>query len=283
MKYKVLLTGRNNAVIDDFFTQMSEDFESVTTSTRYDDIISHFRCFKPDIFVYCLNQEMREHITRISTTKATLQKERIPFAIIGSETDCADFLQTSTIGPNLIFTKPITFTAIQERLLTFLNDKKQKEKEEALMEEVRANLAAAEDEARAAQAAAEAEAARRKHILVVDDDPMMLKMLKEHLREYYDVATAINGKVALKFLDNKKTDLILLDYEMPVENGAAVLEKLRANDATSQLPVIFLTGVTDKDKITKVLSLKPQGYLLKPIDKNMLFTSINDVFKRKNN
>ena len=102
----------------------------------------------------------------------------------------------------------------------------------------------------------------------------MLKIIKLHLHEKYDVATAISGKVAFKFLENKTTNLILLDFEMPDENGIAVLEKLRANPATKDIPVIFLTGITDRKKIQEALVMKPQGYLLKPIDRKRLLATI---------
>lgn len=118
---------------------------------------------------------------------------------------------------------------------------------------------------------------RRKHILVIDDDPRMLKTMKEQLHEDFDVATAVNGKIAMKFLENKQTDLILLDYEMPDEKGPDVLEKIRANQSTKNVPVIFLTGVTEKEKIQKALVLQPQGYLLKPINKAKLMETIAKV------
>lgn len=72
--------------------------------------------------------------------------------------------------------------------------------------------------------------------------------------------------------------MVLLDYEMPAENGAAVLEKIRSNEKTKDLPVVFLTGVTEKNKIREVLTLKPQGYLLKPIDMEKLSSTIKGIF-----
>ena len=115
---------------------------------------------------------------------------------------------------------------------------------------------------------------QRKHILAIDDNSLMLKVIKEHLHGKYDVATAISGKVAFKFLERKQTDLILLDYEMPDENGPAILEKLRSNEATKDIPVIFLTAISERDKLQKVLVMKPQGYLLKPIDPDKLLETI---------
>lgn len=121
-----------------------------------------------------------------------------------------------------------------------------------------------------------AEDERKRHILVVDDDVRILRFLKAYLREY-DVATAVNGSQAMKFLETKKTDLILLDYEMPVENGPEVLKKLRENERTKEIPVVFLTGVADSDKIQEVLLMKPQGYLLKPINRGKLMEIIKKV------
>ena len=95
------------------------------------------------------------------------------------------------------------------------------------------------------------------------------------------MATAISGKLAFTFLEKKHTDLILLDYEMPIINGGEVLKKLRENPATKDIPVVFLTGVSNRSTIQEVLAMKPQGYLLKPIDSEKLFKVIMDVLGKK--
>ncbi|MFR8119439.1 MAG: hypothetical protein ACLU70_11020 [Lachnospira sp.] len=64
MKYKVLLTGKNNVAIDEFFTKMYNSFECQTTSNRYEDMISHLHAFNPDAFVYCLQDEPVDDITK---------------------------------------------------------------------------------------------------------------------------------------------------------------------------------------------------------------------------
>ena len=117
----------------------------------------------------------------------------------------------------------------------------------------------------------------KKHILVIDDDPMMLKLIKEQLKDNYSVATAISGAIGRKFLENKKTDMIILDYEMPGESGVEVLTKIRQNPAMTKLPVVFLTGIKDREKIRKVVELKPQGYLLKPIESEQLIKTIRNL------
>lgn len=266
MKYRILLAGKNNTVIDDFFLLLGDVFNSITTSERYEDILVHIHLCKPDAFVFCGNAESREVITRMSTAKQQMKKYNIPFILIGTEEECADFNAIAPKTADLVLTKPISATVIQTAIVNFLEDKEKKEKE---VEEMQRQM---EELKRKKELAA-----LKKHVLVVDDDPMMLKLMKEYLHEKFEVATAISGKIALKFLEKKKTDLILLDYEMPGEDGPAVLEKLRANEETKDIPVVFLTGITDSEKIKKVLVMKPQAYMLKPIDVEKLMETIHSI------
>ena len=118
--------------------------------------------------------------------------------------------------------------------------------------------------------------ADRKRILVIDDDPMVLKLVKGHLGEEYDIASAISGKIAYKFLENKKVDLILLDYEMPEENGPMVYANIRKMDSeVKNVPIVFLTGVREKEKLVTALALRPNGYLPKPINGEKLISTVS--------
>ncbi len=266
MKYRILLAGNNQIVLDDFFYAMSNDFECQTTSWRFEDIECHLKYFTPDIFIYGLREDFKDNIAKIMEARGNLQKKKIPFVVIGSKEDCDNFVKVTINLADLILAKPLTAAMIEERIVAFLTEKQRREAEEKKRMELERR-----------QKAIEAEKNRRKHIIVVDDDPRMLKLIKEHLHEDYDIATAINGKLALKFLEKKRTDLIFLDYEMPDMNGPQVLEKIRENQELSDIPVVFLTGISEREKIEKVLSMKPQGYVLKPIDREKLITTIKNV------
>lgn len=274
MKYKVLLTGKNDSVIDDFFMQMNDNFEVMTTSRRFEDIIRHMTYFLPDIFVYCLYNEFRDDIVQIANLKFRLSRANIPLVIIGLKEDCDEFEKIAVNAADLVLYRPISVGVIQERLISLLKERRFME----VIDTQSANAAAAQAQEQIQTPVQETmqkvESAQRKHVLVVDDNAMMLKVIKEHLHGKYDVATAVSGKVAMKFLERKKTDLILLDYEMPDESGPVVLEKLRASDETKDIPVIFLTGVTETKKIKEALALKPQNYLLKPVDREKLLDTI---------
>ena len=67
----------------------------------------------------------------------------------------------------------------------------------------------------------------------------------------------------LKVPEGSKVDLILLDYEMPVVDGPQVLQMLRQDPATKDIPVVFLTGIGTKEAVSRVMALKPDGYILK--------------------
>ena len=259
MRYKVLLTGKNKAIKDDFFSHMDDVFQAVTTSTRVDDVARHLDFYQPDIFICCLHGETREDYTKIMEHKRRLTRDGIATVIIGTEEDCEIFQKIAVYMADLVLLKPITAGAIKDKIVQYMEEVEAEKEEQRKLQEKLALMKSQNE---------------RKHILIVDDDPMMLKLIKEHLHEKYDVATAISGKIARKFLENKKTNLILLDYEMPVENGPEFLEKIRADETLSDIPVIFLTGITQREKIQKALLLKPQGYLIKPIDKEKLLGTI---------
>ncbi|MCR4690758.1 MAG: response regulator [Lachnospiraceae bacterium] len=118
----------------------------------------------------------------------------------------------------------------------------------------------------------------KKTILVVDDDPNYLNLVREWLRGKYKVAMANSGMQAIKWLGLNNADLILLDYEMPVTSGAMVLEMLRNDEETRNIPVIFLTGKNDKNSVIAVMQLKPDGYFLKTIERKELLDKLDEFF-----
>ena len=118
----------------------------------------------------------------------------------------------------------------------------------------------------------------KKSILIVDDDPNYLGLVREWLKGTYKVTMANSGLQAIKMLGKNKVDLILLDNEMPVTSGPQVLEMLRSDPETKNIPVMFLTGKGDKESVMGVLALRPEGYFLKNITKDELLANLKDYF-----
>ncbi len=121
----------------------------------------------------------------------------------------------------------------------------------------------------------------KKSILIVDDDPNYMSLIREWLKDSYKLSMANSGLRAMKWLGSNKVDLILLDYEMPVTDGPQVLEMLRADEETKDIPVIFLTGKDDKNSVMAVLDLKPEGYFLKTVGREELVSKLKLFFLSK--
>lgn len=122
----------------------------------------------------------------------------------------------------------------------------------------------------------------RKSLLVVDDDSMMLRAMNNWFSSKYNVYMANSGMNAISLLTQHHVDLILLDYEMPVVSGLQVFEMLRSEQATANIPVIFLTAKDDRETVMKVVSARPEKYLLKTMPPEDLVKAVDDFFKGKN-
>ncbi|MBF0339598.1 MAG: diguanylate cyclase [Magnetococcales bacterium] len=106
---------------------------------------------------------------------------------------------------------------------------------------------------------------RRDTILIVDDERFSINELKEALEENYDIMVAMNGGQALKrAAASPPPDLILLDIMMPGMDGYQVLERLKSDNATHEIPVIFITGLGDSPDEARGLVMGAADYIVKP-------------------
>ena len=118
-------------------------------------------------------------------------------------------------------------------------------------------------------------------ILIVDDTPENIDILVE-LLEDFDKQIAINGEDALETAwEGDPPDLVLLDIMMPEMDGYEVCEKLRANEKTKDVPVIFLTAKTEKDNIVKGFEVGGQDYITKPFDARELMERVKTQIELK--
>ena len=119
-------------------------------------------------------------------------------------------------------------------------------------------------------------------ILVVDDNEMNRDLLSRRLqRQGYDVATAENGREALKAIEGTQFDLILLDIMMPEMNGFEVLEHLKAHPDWRHIPVIVISAAEDIDNMVKGIQLGAEDYLPKPYNTLLLKARIGACLEKK--
>jgi len=108
-----------------------------------------------------------------------------------------------------------------------------------------------------------------KRILIVDDYADHLLILQKHL-SMYKSDTARNGKLALSMAEQNIPDLILLDIMMPDMNGFTVAERLKENNKTAGIPVIFITAQSNLSSLYEGVELRKHEIVTKPYNPDVL-------------
>lgn len=119
-------------------------------------------------------------------------------------------------------------------------------------------------------------------ILVVDDNPLNVKLLAAKLsHDYYVVITASNGVEALAKIKTEKPDIVLLDIMMPELDGFETCKKMKADPATSHIPVIMVTALSDTADRIKGLEAGADDFLTKPINDVALMARVRSLLRLK--
>jgi diguanylate cyclase (GGDEF)-like protein/PAS domain S-box-containing protein len=116
---------------------------------------------------------------------------------------------------------------------------------------------------------------RKSNILVVDDTPASLKLLSDLLKaEGYEVRSAINGELAIESAIRNPPELMLLDILMPVMGGFEVCRRLKAHPATCQVPVIFVSALSETDEKVQGFALGAVDFVTKPYQRDELLARV---------
>lgn len=119
----------------------------------------------------------------------------------------------------------------------------------------------------------------KKQILAVDDTALTLSRIEDVLQDEYKVITVNSGMRAIKFLQEEKPDLILLDIRMNPMDGLETLSEIRKMNDRSDIPVIMLTGAEDKKTVIESAKLGICDYILKPFVDDELRNRIRKVLQ----
>lgn len=113
-------------------------------------------------------------------------------------------------------------------------------------------------------------------VMIVDDDEVELAIMKSQIKLIYDVVCRESGKEALDYLANteRKPDIILLDINMPGMDGYELLKIIKEEEKVKNIPVVFLTGMTDEGNEYKGLQMDVVDYLKKPVPSRILLARI---------
>lgn len=120
-----------------------------------------------------------------------------------------------------------------------------------------------------------------KKILVIDDSPTLRKLLRHYLQKKgYSVDAAHNGRVGLECIAEKTFDMIILDMDMPVMNGAQVLERLKEME-NFNTPILILSADKHDESKSTGISLGAYCYMTKPFKPPEVVERIEEFFKER--
>ncbi|MCS3553807.1 MULTISPECIES: hybrid sensor histidine kinase/response regulator transcription factor [unclassified Sphingobacterium] len=118
-------------------------------------------------------------------------------------------------------------------------------------------------------------------ILVVDDNEEILNYLKRFLEDSFDISTAADGQMALKYLETEQFDLVLSDVMMPELDGLHLCKRIKQNINTSHIPVILLTAKSETSQQLKGLEMGADDYITKPFSPALLKAKLFNLLKSR--
>ncbi len=122
----------------------------------------------------------------------------------------------------------------------------------------------------------------QKKLLIVDDNPLNLKVLDEHFKGFgFKILICKSGKLAIEICKEELPDMVLLDIMMPMMDGFEVIDELKKNKLTTDIPIIFLTARTQTDDIVKGFSKGAVDYIMKPFNPEELTVRVTTHLKMK--
>ena len=123
--------------------------------------------------------------------------------------------------------------------------------------------------------------AKESVILVVDDDPLNVKLLINILESEYEVLFALDGQKAVELATIEQPDLILLDVMMPNQSGYQSCEQLKSKAMTRDIPVIFISSLSDDDDEAKGLKCGAIDYITKPMKAAIIKARVSNHLELK--
>ena len=258
---KALIVGELNPVLMNINQCLINEFETQMCEADLETIKKMRKLLQPDLLVISQQGiDGKEDVLILDMLKEKMPK--MPIVFIETVTAKNHLSEYERVFPNFVLLKrPIVKSKLINTCYKVIGeDEKFAEK---------------------ATKAGDKKDAVKKRVMVIDDNPLLLRNMKHLLEKRYQVFIATSGEKALEFIPKKKPDIILLDYEMPGMDGRETFMKIKENPETRNIPVLFLTGISDKAHIYAALELEPAGYILKPAAEEKLFSQIEQALIEK--
>lgn len=248
MKNKILLVGKISEILGSIHDALDSEFDVQMCSFQMNSTASMVKVLRPSMIVVCtvgiydFDEDFVNWIDKGSGT--------IPVVFIVKKEDMELYIRLCHTARYSYLNPPINLDTIVDTCKSIMSGN-------------------------VPEARSDEPKVKKRQILTIDDSAMVLRYVKNVLKDEFEVLLATSGEMGLKKAQEVKPDLILLDYEMPGMDGRETFLNLKVEEETENIPVIFLTSVSDTKKVKEVLDMHPAGYILKPMDADQLLTKVH--------
>lgn len=118
----------------------------------------------------------------------------------------------------------------------------------------------------------------RNKVLILDHDKTTLCQMKDYLKDKYAVEIMNDCHNVAEYLKHNIPGLIIFDIDMPDMSGIDACEDIKNRDEFADIPVLFMTDKPDADSVTRCARFKPEGFLVKPVDKDTILNTLDRIF-----
>lgn len=238
-------------------------YEKIKVARNGAEALEMLRAVKFDAVLSDWNMPVMNGLELLKAVRADAKLAKLPFLMITAEAERQRIEEVISAGVNGLLVKPYNAGSLQARLDRMLNPQAR-----AVPQPATPSTAPA---SRGETGSDPVPMLSPSRILVVDDYPVSLKLLEKLFKDEYQVATATDGAAALAMCETEPLpDLILMDVLMPGIDGFEVVRRLRQRQATAQIPVIFVTGLTDDESRIKGMALGAVDFVSKTNDPKAL-------------
>ena len=259
MNRRILLVGKLNTVLRNLNEILERTFTMQLCADETDLVKGMTKIFKPDMVIISTSELNPDAVEIFDYYFGAYRK--IPVVVVGNADECEEYkgyfeseqfeMMLRPVGKNQLITKCCEMMGVTM-------DEASEERNDIVK----------------AAVAKRAANAPKRTVMIVDDSALAIRSTKAMLEKEYKVLVATSGIKALEIMYKNKPDLVLLDYDMPKFDGRDTLEHMRQDEALKDIPVFFLTAVADTGHIAAVLKLNPEGYFLKPLEKEKVLNAI---------
>ncbi|MBK9441228.1 MAG: hybrid sensor histidine kinase/response regulator [Comamonadaceae bacterium] len=245
--------------------------EKIKVARHGAEALEMLRASKFDAVLSDWNMPIMSGLDLLKTLRADPKLAKIPFLMITAEAERQRIEEVISAGVNALLVKPYNSGSLKARLERMLHPQKRPVPTPAL---------APTSSSRADEGTGLSQVLSPSRILVVDDYPVSLKLLEKLFADEYQVQTATDGLAALALCQTEPLpDLVLMDVMMPGMDGFEVVRRLREQHATAQIPVIFVTGLSDNEARVKGMALGAVDFVSKTSDPKALRARVRNFIQ----